>query len=112
MDDMVKREYYDAMKAKADRLEDMWRKEHEDNKLLRDALAKIADAMTPFVNPEFLIFLKDQEEKSKGRRKERYKAFPLKGRANGEHDDVMQSNDCETDAGDWARIDSEKPEEG
>lgn len=78
MEDMIERKYYDALKAKADRFKSMWKKEHEENKVLREALSKVGEALTPFVNPEFLIFLKEQESKSKGRNKERYKAYRFK----------------------------------
>ena len=66
MAEMIERKYYDAMKMKADRLEGMWRAEHEDNKKLRNALADIADALMPFINPSVFAFLEEQNKKSKG----------------------------------------------
>lgn len=70
MEGMVKREYYVALKIKADRLESMWKKEHEENKLLREALSKVGEALMPFVNPEVLKFLEEQGKKTKGHKKE------------------------------------------
>lgn len=111
MAEMIKREYYDAMKHKADRFEAMWRQEHAENTKLRKALGMIAEAMEPFINPEVVKFLNGKMREECGRHAEKYDPWKFKGVYNGEHDDVIQSNDCETDAEDLARIDAEKPEE-
>lgn len=67
MEEMIERKYYDAMKMKADRFEGMWRAEHENNKKLRNALADVATALMPFINPSVFAFLEEQNKQSKGR---------------------------------------------